>query len=66
MCKVILKLDKFFLKYEGEGRGGEIDPPPLPPGKTTFKKPSLIKVNDIITSVFKNFVPNKSIAYYPS
>ena len=48
MYEVILKLDKFFLKYEGGdvgggGRGGgcQID---LPLGKTTFKKPSLIRV----------------------
>ena len=26
-------------------KGGQIDPP-LPPGKTAFKKPSLIRVND--------------------
>ena len=40
MYKVILKLDNFFLKYEG---GGQLDPPP---GKTTFKKPSFIKVKN--------------------
>ena len=30
MYKVSLKLDKFFLKYEGEG-GGQIDPLPASP-----------------------------------
>ena len=42
-------LDKFFLKYEG-GVGDQFDLPP--PGKSTLKKPSLIKVNtfSIITS----------------
>ena len=39
MYKAILILDKFFLKYEGE-RGGQNDPP----GKTTLKKPSVIRV----------------------
>ena len=34
-------LGMFFLKYEGGG--GQIARPP--PGKTTFKKPSLIRVN---------------------
>ena len=38
MYKVILILDKFFLKYE---RRGQIN---LPPWKTTLKKPSLIRV----------------------
>ena len=33
-------LDKFFLKYEGGGR--QIDP--LPPEKTTPKKPCLTRV----------------------
>ena len=37
----LLILDKFFLKYE---RGGRVKlTPPLPPGKTTLKKPSLIR-----------------------
>ena len=49
--KVILKLDKFFLKYEGEGEGGmgwgggvKLTSPLSFPGKTTFKKPNLIRV----------------------
>ena len=42
MYKVILILDKFFLKYE---RGVKLTSP-LPPGKTTLKKPSLIRVKD--------------------
>ena len=33
-------LDKFFLKYE---EGIKLTPP-LPPGRTTFKKPSIIRV----------------------
>ena len=48
MYKVMLKLYKFFLKYEGVGAGrgeGQIDPLSTPPEKTTFKKPSLIRVN---------------------
>ena len=42
MYKVILILDKFFLKYEG--RGANLTRP-APPGKTILKKPSLIGVN---------------------
>ena len=38
MCKVILILDKFFLKYKG---GVKLTPPPE---KTTLKKSSLIRV----------------------
>ena len=42
MYKVILMLDNFFLKYEGEG-GVKLNPPPNTPKKqTTPKKPSLI------------------------
>ena len=54
MYKVILNLDKFFLKYEegGDGdeggRGGQIDQIDPLPGRTTFKKPSLIRVKLII------------------
>ena len=48
MYKVSLKLDKFFLKCEGGRRGGRgsswLPLPPPTPGKTTFKKPSLIRV----------------------
>ena len=42
----ILVLDKFVLKYEiWSGAGGvELPTPPPPPGKTTFKKVSLIRV----------------------
>ena len=43
MYKVLLILDKFFLKYEGGW--SQIDPtPPLPPKKNTLKKASLIRV----------------------
>ena len=38
LYKVILTLDKFFLKYE---RDVKLSPPPE---KTTLKKPSLIRV----------------------
>ena len=40
--KVILILDKLFLKYE---RRDQIDPPPE---QTTLKKPSLIRVKQTI------------------
>ena len=40
LFKVILILDTSFLKYERGG--GQVDP--LPPGKTTLKKSSLIRV----------------------
>ena len=42
MYKVILILDKFFLKYEG---GVKLTPPS--PEKTTLKKPSFIRVKEI-------------------
>ena len=42
MDKVILILDKFFMKNEGGGQI-EIPPPPPSPEKTTHKKPSLIR-----------------------
>ena len=38
MYKVLLILDKLFLKYNGEG--GRIEPSPQP--KSTFKKPITI------------------------
>ena len=42
MYKVLLKLDKFFWKYE---KGVKLTPPPpFSPGKTDSKKPSLIRV----------------------
>ena len=47
MYKVLLKLDKFFLKNEG---GVKLTPPL--PGKTTFKKPSLIRVKKSWQSYF--------------
>ena len=56
MYKVILKLDKFFLKYEGIGGGGGeggFKLIPHPPGKTTFKKPSLIRVNEFLVILNK-------------
>ena len=40
-----MTLDKFFLKYE---EGVKLTPPPRPPGKTTLKKPSLIRVNGLL------------------
>ena len=51
MYKVILILDKFFLKYEG---GDQIDPPPHPSEKTTPKKPSLIMVKSLPRSADSN------------
>ena len=42
-CIVILILDKLFLKYEG-GEGGGVKLTKPSPGKTTFKKPSFIRV----------------------
>ena len=42
---------------KGEGRGGQIDPPTPPPGKTTFKKPSLVRVNAKINEV-KGEIPS--------
>ena len=40
-----MELDKFFLKYEREVQlTPSKPPPPHPPGKTTFKKPSVIRV----------------------
>ena len=41
-------LDKFFLKYERGGDGGMVKLNPLPPGKTTLRKPSLIRVNHFV------------------
>ena len=38
-------LDKFFLKYEKGGKGGV---KLIPPGKTTLRKPSLIRVKVFI------------------
>ena len=45
MHKVILILDKFFLKYEGRSIWA-------PPEKTTLKKPSLIRVNAFVLDYF--------------
>ena len=46
MYKVILKLDNFFLRYEGEeGKGwGQIDLHLNPPGETTFKMPFFLEL----------------------
>ena len=48
-------LDKFFLKYEGGGVKGQIDPPP---GRTTLKKPSLIRVKGSNTSTSMTLLKN--------
>ena len=55
MNKVILILDKLFLKYEGMG-GRQIDPPSPLPGKTTFKKPSLIRVKTFRAEIFSSSI----------
>ena len=47
MYKVILILDKFFLKYEEAVKL-------TPKGITTLKKPSLIRVNKRCKTVNKN------------
>ena len=45
MHKVILILDKLFLKYEGVGGGRGVKL--TPPEKTIVKKPSLIRFNHV-------------------
>ena len=54
MYKVLLELDKFFLKYEC---GSNWPPPPLSPhGKTTFKKLNInnyLPIKIIQTSLMK-------------
>ena len=42
MHKVILILDKFFLKYEGGGGGGVKLTPPSPQEKLASKSPALL------------------------
>ena len=55
-----IKLDKFFLKYEGRVK---LTPPPLPE-KTTLKKPSLIRVNSLWTPDYTTFRYEYIIQYY--
>ena len=53
MYKVILILDKFFLKYKGRGKSNW--PPPPPPGKTNLKKLFVIRVKIISKHFNANF-----------
>ena len=49
----------------GGGEGGQTDPHP-PPGKTTFKKPSLIRVNFsslLVCSVFSMLVARLLVSF---
>ena len=60
MYKVILTLDKFFLEYEG---GFKLTPPPW---KTTLKKPSLIRVKEIVTVASLSLMQNPAIKLAPN
>ena len=52
MYKVILKLDKFFFMKGAEGGGLKLSPP----GKTTLKKPSLIRVKRLCSHLRQNHI----------
>ena len=54
MCKVILILNEFFLKYEG--RGGSNSPCLLE--KTTLKEPSFIRIKVCMIVNFDNVKRN--------
>ena len=62
MYKVILILDKFFVKYEAAIK---LTPPP-PPEKTTLKKPSFIRVNVRVTCTCGTKKPCLEMKFCPT
>ena len=62
MYKAILKLDRFFWKYEEGGRGRGSNWLPLL-GKTTFKKPSLIRVKIIKWKISTLFMRHNQVVF---